>query len=281
MPAIELLPLLRRALAALLLLPAALAAPELRAQTTPVADPGPGLLQAPDQLVWSPESTLPAMFWNAGMAASAVILVLGLTLLWLSVLSLQKSLALRRVNRQADRFLKAFRGARSLDDLSREDNASAVGPMARMFAAGMDEYHATSDRGLAIRGELRQRIHQRIGPAVRLVQARETRELGSWLGLLAALGFAAPLLGLFGTVCAIITSFVGLAQEPRPELAFVAPRFAAALLATATGLATAIPAVLLYVRFARQIGRFDGRLDDFAREFAVALAREIDDRWPV
>ena len=256
--------------------PAVATAPE-----PPAAVSARPVVQGPDQVVWRPDPTLTDMFWNAGMAAAAVILVLGLTLLWLSAVSLQKALVLRRVNRQADRFLAAFRGARSLDDLSREDNANAVGPMARMFAAGMDEYHATSDRGLAIRGELRDRIHERIGPAVRLVQARETRELGSSMALLAGLGVAAPLLGLFGTVCAIMSSFLGIAQEPRPDLVVVAPRFASALLATATGLATAIPAVLLYARFARLIGRFDGRLEDFAREFAVALAREIDDRWPV
>src|SRR5262249_8863180 len=162
-----------------------------------------------------------------------VILVLAVTSLWLAAVSFQKSLELRRVNRQADRFLAAFRGARSLDDQSREDNASAVGPMARMFAAGMDEYHATSDRGLAIRGGLGERIREGFGRAVRLVQARETRELGNSMTQLAGLGAAAPLLGLLGTVCAIITSFLGLTQGPPPEFVSVAPRVASAMLATA------------------------------------------------
>jgi len=250
-------------------------------EPVPCVAPAVAALQIPDQSVWLAAPALAELYWSAGLAAMAVILTLALMFLWLAAVWLQKSLAFRRVNEQADRFLAAFRSARSLDDLAREDNASAVGPMARMFAAGMEEFHATSDRGLPIRGELRDRIRERIGPAVRLVQARETRELGRSMSALAGLGVAAPLFGLLGTVCAVMTSFLGLAQGPRPDLAVVAPRFAAALLATATGIATAIPAILLYARLARLIGRFDGRLDDFAREFAVTLARELDDRWPV
>jgi TolQ protein len=221
------------------------------------------------------------MFMAAGLVAKAVMLLLVVASAWNFMVMFEKSVVLRRVNRQADRFLEIFRGAKSLSDLSREALAGAKGPMARMFVAGMQEFRATADWGIAIDGELRDRVSERVARAMAIAQSHETRELGGSMSLLATIGATAPFIGLFGTVWGIMTSFIGIAQSGTTNLAVVAPGIAEALLATAIGLAAAIPAVMLYNKFARQISRFSGRLEDFSGEFAVVLSRELDQRGTV
>jgi biopolymer transport protein TolQ len=233
----------------------------------------------PNALAQQPEPmTAWTMFLDAGWVAKLVMIMLILASIWNITIYFDKSILLRKVNRQADRFLKSFRSARSLEDLSREENATAVGPMARMFLAGMEEFHTTADHGMAIRGELRDRIRERIHQAMGIVQSHETRDLGGSMSTLATIGSTAPFIGLFGTVVGIMNSFIGIAQTQQTNLATVAPGIAEALLATAVGLAAAIPAVMLYNKFSRDIGQFAGRLEDFASEFSVVLSRELDQK---
>ena len=71
------------------------------------------------------------------------------------------------------------------------------------------------------------------------------------MGLLATIGSTAPFVGLFGTVWGIMNSFIGISKAQTTNLAVVAPGIAEALLATAVGLAAAIPAVIIYNHFAR------------------------------
>jgi biopolymer transport protein TolQ len=224
------------------------------------------------------EMTVLSMFLDAGWVAKIVMILLVVASIWNVTIYFDKAMLMSKVNRQADRFLKSFRSARSLEDLSREENAAAVGPMARMFLAGMEEFHTTADHGMAIRGELRDRIRERIHQAMGIVQSHETRDLGSSMSTLATIGSTAPFIGLFGTVVGIMNSFIGIAQTQQTNLATVAPGIAEALLATAVGLAAAIPAVMLYNKFSRDIGQFSGRLEDFASEFSVVLSRELDQK---
>jgi TolQ protein len=221
------------------------------------------------------------MFMDAGSVAKSVMILLLCASIWNLTIFFEKSYVLRRVNRQADRFLQAFRNAKTLEDLSRGSvllPGNAPGPMARMFQAGMQEYHMTADHGPSLVGDMRERIRERIGGTMGIVQSHETRTLGNQMSVLATIGSTAPFIGLFGTVWGIMTSFIGIAQTQTTNLAVVAPGIAEALLATAIGLAAAIPAVMLYNKFSRDIGTFAGRLDDFASEFSVVLSRELDRR---
>jgi TolQ protein len=226
---------------------------------------------AQDLSIWS-------MFMDAGSVAKSVMIMLVLASVWNLMIFFEKSYVLRRVNRQADRFLNAFRKASSLEDLGRGQAAGTGGPMARMFSAGMQEFHLSADHGIAMHGEMRERVRERIGGTMGIVQSHETRTLGTSMSVLATIGSTAPFIGLFGTVWGIMTSFIGIAQTQTTNLAVVAPGIAEALLATAIGLAAAIPAVMLYNKFSRDIGSFSGRLEDFASEFSVVLSRELDRR---
>jgi biopolymer transport protein ExbB len=93
-------------------------------------------------------------------------------------------------------------------------------------------------------------------------------------GVLATIGATAPFVGLFGTVWGIMNSFIGISKSHTTNLAVVAPGIAEALLATAFGLAAAIPAVVIYNIFARSIAGYRALLGDAAAEVLRLVSRD-------
>ncbi len=95
-------------------------------------------------------------------------------------------------------------------------------------------------------------------------------------GVLATIGATAPFVGLFGTVWGIMNSFIGISKSQTTNLAVVAPGIAEALLATAFGLVAAIPAVVIYNVFARQIAGYRALLGDASAEVLRLVGRDLD-----
>jgi biopolymer transport protein TolQ len=104
---------------------------------------------------------------------------------------------------------------------------------------------------------------------------RELDVVESNLSFLASVGSVSPYVGLFGTVWGIMHAFTGLASLQQVTLATVAPGIAEALVATAIGLFAAIPAVVAYNRFARDIDRVAIKLETFIEEFSNILQRNV------
>jgi len=104
---------------------------------------------------------------------------------------------------------------------------------------------------------------------------REMDAIESNLSMLASVGSVSPYVGLFGTVWGIMHAFTGLAQMQQVTLAKVAPGIAEALAATAISLFAAIPAVLAFNRFSRDIDRVANRLETFIEEFSNILQRNV------
>ncbi len=102
------------------------------------------------------------------------------------------------------------------------------------------------------------------------------RRMGRGMGLLASIGATAPFVGLFGTVWGIMNSFIGISNAHTTNLAVVAPGIAEALLATALGLFAAIPAVVIYNVFARQIGGYRALLADAGALVMRLVSRECE-----
>jgi len=102
----------------------------------------------------------------------------------------------------------------------------------------------------------------------------------SRLSMLGSVGSVSPYVGLFGTVWGIMHAFTGLSNMQQVTLATVAPGIAEALVATAIGLFAAIPAVLAYNRFARDIDRIAMQMETFIEEFSNILARNIGQMAP-
>ncbi|EAN5161246.1 tol-pal system-associated acyl-CoA thioesterase [Salmonella enterica] len=119
-------------------------------------------------------------------------------------------------------------------------------------------------------------IKERTGFRLERRVAAVGRYMGRGNGYLATIGAISPFVGLFGTVWGIMNSFIGIAQTQTTNLAVVAPGIAEALLATAIGLVAAIPAVVIYNIFARQIGSYKATLGDVAAQVLLLQSRDLD-----
>jgi tonB-system energizer ExbB len=128
----------------------------------------------------------------------------------------------------------------------------------------------------ASRGEDRSAVRARLDRAMRGAMKSELQRQESGLPFLATIGSSAPFIGLFGTVWGIMNSFIGIATTQTTNLAVVAPGIAEALFATAFGLFAAVPAVVFYNMFARRIGAYQTRMDNFASEVLVRVQREYE-----
>jgi biopolymer transport protein ExbB/TolQ len=147
-----------------------------------------------------------------------------------------------------------------------------------MFDAGMAEVRKTQDLGLYTMRDARDHTMQRVSSAMQIKQNESLENLGTSMTFLASIGSNAPFIGLFGTVWGIMNSFIGIVATQSTSLVAVAPGIAGALLATATGLLAAIPAVLIYNFSAKQISKTAGKYDDFSSEFIALVSRDMDRR---
>jgi biopolymer transport protein TolQ len=209
--------------------------------------------------------------------ASVVVQAVMLLLLGISVASwaaiFRKLFSLSKVKALNDSFERDFWSGSSLNDLfaAATKNARSGGPMERIFASGMREYQKLRERRISDAGTLMDGARR----AMRASFQREMDVVETHLSFLASVGSVSPYVGLFGTVWGIMHSFTGLAALTQVTLATVAPGIAEALVSTAIGLFAAIPAVVAYNRFARDIDRIAIRLETFIEEFSNILQRNV------
>ena len=211
------------------------------------------------------------------LGASLVVQLVMLLLLLVSITSwaaiFRKLFALRRVKTLNGEFEREFWSGTSLNDLfsAAAQNAKLSGPMERIFASGMREYQKLRERRIGDAGTLLDGARR----AMRASYQRELDEVETNLSFLASVGSVSPYVGLFGTVWGIMHAFTGLGALQQVTLATVAPGIAEALVATALGLFAAIPAVVAYNRFARDIDRVAINLETFIEEFSNILQRNL------
>jgi biopolymer transport protein TolQ len=195
-------------------------------------------------------------------------LLIGSLASWTVIFS--KLFGLRKVRSANDEFEREFWAGRNLNDLYDEATRKAAGsPMERIFASGMREFFKLREKRVADVGALLDGARR----AMRASFQRELDAIESNLSFLASVGSVSPYVGLFGTVWGIMHAFIGLSNLQQVTLATVAPGIAEALVATAIGLFAAIPAVIAYNRFARDIDRIAIQLESFIEEFSNILQR--------
>jgi len=209
--------------------------------------------------------------------ASFVVQIVMAILLAISVASwaaiIRKITAIKRIQNLNEEFERVFWSGTSLNELfsAASQNAKLAGPMERIFASGMREYQKLRERRITDSGTLLDGARR----AMRASFQREMDAAESQLAFLASVGSVSPYVGLFGTVWGIMHAFTGLASLQQVTLATVAPGIAEALVATAIGLFSAIPAVVAYNRFARDIDRVAIKLETFIEEFSNILQRSL------
>jgi biopolymer transport protein TolQ len=211
------------------------------------------------------------------LQASLVVQLVMLLLLGISVTSwaaiFGKLFSLKKVRGLNDRFEREFWSGSSLNDLyaAAAQNARTAGPMERIFASGMREFLKLRERRITDGATLMDGARR----AMRASFQREMDVIETHLSFLASVGSVSPYVGLFGTVWGIMHAFTGLAALTQVTLASVAPGIAEALVATAIGLFAAIPAVVAYNRFARDIDRIAIHQETFIEEFSNILQRNV------
>ncbi len=214
--------------------------------------------------------------------ASIPVQLVVLLLLLVSVASwaaiFRKYFSLKRTRALNDEFERDFWSGTSLNELfaSAAQNAKLAGPMERIFASGMREYQKLRERHVSDASTLLDGARR----AMRASFQREMDDTESNLSFLATVGSVSPYVGLFGTVWGIMHAFTGLAALTQVTLATVAPGIAEALVATAIGLFAAIPAVVGYNRFAREIDKISIALETFIEEFSNILHRSLSPGAP-
>src|SRR5207342_2806075 len=143
-------------------------------------------------------------------------------------------------------------------------------PAASFCAEAIAEFRLSE--GIAEKDGLKERIASRL----ERIEAAGARSISRGTGVLATIGATAPFVGLFGTVWGIMNSFIGISKSHTTNLAVVAPGIAEALLATALGLAAAIPAVFIYNLFARQITNYRALIGDASAEVLRLVSRDLE-----
>ena len=210
---------------------------------------------------------------NASWVVQAVMLLLmGVSIAsWAAIF--RKFFALRRIKALNDDFEREFWSGTSLNDLfaAAASNAKNAGPMERIFASGMREYQKLRERRVTDPGTLLDGARR----AMRASFQREMDAVESNMSFMATVGSVSPYVGLFGTVWGIMHAFTGLSALAQVTLSTVAPGIAEALVATAIGLFAAIPAVVAYNRFSRDIDRVSIHQETFIEEFSNILQRNL------
>lgn len=205
---------------------------------------------APDYSVWG-------LVMQADIVVKSVMLILVLMSVATWAIIFEKVIRIALLNR-ALRRLATARSSKS------ERGLAADILRAGEFEADLDVHETPTER--------RDRI-DRIASAMRAELKTQMHRLEVGLPFLATVGSAAPFIGLFGTVWGIVNSFTAIAQQKDTSLAVVAPGIAEALIATALGLAAAIPAVMAYnmisVALGRSYARGSDSITDIARDLVV------------
>jgi len=234
--------------------------------TDPAAAPAPTdpAAAAPEEEKKSSITPI-TMFLEASIVVKVVMILLMAWSVVTWALMFSKLAFFSGLNGTTNRFLAAFRSAGSLTDAAKTAGRNfRNNALAKMLIAAADEIGTGKKAGLSTR------VAQRMG----IVQAEVGEELSTGMGIFATVGSIAAFVGLFGTVWGIMNSFIGIAETQTTNLAVVAPGIAEALFATGIGLFAAVPAVIFYNMFARRIGAYQTRMDNFASEVLVRVARE-------
>jgi len=221
---------------------------------------------------------------NAGPVVKGVMIVLLLFSVTCWGIIFAKLIQLSRARKQTGEFLDLFWGARNLSTAYHETRHLSASPVAAIFRLGYIELgklmktQVTGDSGdrdplgtIAVRTAGLENVNR----SLRRAMNTESGRLFRAITFLATTGKTAPFIGLFGTVWGIMTSFRGIGLKGSASLAAVAPGISEALVATAVGLAAAIPAVVAYNYFLSKVRELETEMGNFIHDFLNIIERDL------
>lgn len=220
--------------------------------------------------------------WKLVMGASPVVQLVMLILVFMTVMCLYiigaKWIRLKQVTDQSRGFLQAFWAeekartwnAKSMNDLHGQAVNYERSPIATVFRAGYRELARIARSRRPNNADV-----ENVERALRRAQSAELMRLENKVSFLATTASTAPFIGLFGTVWGVMNSFIAIHGQKSAGLDVVAPGIAEALIATALGLAAAIPAVMAYNYFVRRIRVVDSETSAFASDYLNIIRRHL------
>ncbi len=205
---------------------------------------------------------------DAGPMAKFVLVVLAVFSIISWAIIVERGLRFHRAEGESRVFLERFHATITLDGVESTADELRHSPVADVWRAGMRELRSNPPApGADSDGP-------RIDAVDRMLRKSASVQLGDLersLGFLATTASASPFIGLFGTVWGIMNAFRGIGMSGSASLAAYAPGIAEALIATAAGLAAAIPAVIAYNHFLGRLRTIDARIDEFIADFTHRL----------
>ena len=216
-----------------------------------------------------------SLLLDADIIVQLVLLILlGMSVgCWIIILN--KARLIMRAQRQTALFLDAFWKARRLDQIYDTVDRYAGSPVAMVFRAGYLELAKLSGGETQGNGGIQIGGDDNLGRALRRSRATERQALERLTPFLATTGSTAPFIGLFGTVWGILRAFQKIGETGQATVATVGPDIAHALIATAVGLAAAIPAVMAYNFFNTRVRQQSVEMDNFSDDFMNIVKRHF------
>lgn len=220
-------------------------------------------------------STEPTSLWgfiaNAGPVVRAIMVLLALASIASWTFIFQRAVFFKQAKQNLKDFESHFWSGGDLGrfyaDLSRRKED--ISGLSSIFHAGFKEYVRLNQQHVDSKI-----IMESCQRSMRVAQAREQDKLEQHLSFLATVGSTSPYVGLFGTVWGIMTSFQALGQASQATIAMVAPGISEALVATALGLFTAIPAVIAFNRYSTQASTLLNKYDLFQEELISLITQQ-------
>ena len=195
---------------------------------------------------------------------------------------LYKLASFARIQRQSTRFLEIFRRSTKFSEVQAVCRSLSHSPLVGLFQAGYAELNLQlrqttppAANPTANPGRPTLKTLGGIDRALLRASMVEVNKLERRVGFLATTASITPFIGLFGTVWGIMGAFIGIGRLGSTSLNVVAPGIAEALIATAAGLAAAIPAVYFYNLLTQRVKLFAMQMDDFSLEFLNIVERNF------
>ncbi|NVM24359.1 MAG: protein TolQ [Desulfobacterales bacterium] len=224
-------------------------------------------------------SDIVQMVFHAGLMVKFVLLVLFFFSFASWTIIFMKVRLLKKFRGENESFLELFSSSREISKVYLESKIFNFSPLAKIFRTGYAEFNRSKmlqgnpDENKILQSQ--QPVVDNVQRAVRKALSTQTSRLERGLTFLATTGNTSPFIGLFGTVWGIMSSFRSIGIKGSASLAVVAPGIAEALIATAAGLAAAIPAVVAFNYFNRRIRAFEIETGNFISDFVGSLERGL------
>jgi biopolymer transport protein TolQ len=218
---------------------------------------------------------LSMMLGSGPVVLGVLIILIGLSVFsW--AITIAKFLQLKKAREDSEEFSELFWETKNFARVDDSSRRLASSPLVKLFISGYREtMRLLQERGETQISTTTDTELESISSAMKRAGVEENVRLEKGITFLATVASAAPFIGLFGTVWGIMDAFHGLSSAKSTTIQAVAPGISEALIATAIGLAAAIPAAVAYNYFSATLRQFRESMDTFCDEFISVAKRTV------